>query len=199
MACAAGNFSSAGASACTRCPPGEFQAAEGQGSCTPASLGHSVEASGSIFLAIVCRNYTFEKDEGDPVGHHLALAPLFEVPTPPPPAAASATFRPRRGDMASLASLFPRRTAVLFGVPGLGVPSDCARLARRTAARCDALAAAVISAHRSGGPAAPRRIVRGLDALAPALQQRLVLEEGPALALPVPRDHLPRSTWQHMF
>ena len=67
--------------------------------------------------------------------------------------------------MASLASLFPRRTAVLFGVPGLGVPSDCARLARRTAARCDALAAAVISAHRSGGPAAPRRIVRGLDAL----------------------------------
>ncbi len=54
---------------------------------------------------------------------------------------------------------------VLFGVPGLSAPADCERLARAAVEQGGRIARSVVAAHSLGGPAAPRAIVRGIDAL----------------------------------
>jgi len=55
--------------------------------------------------------------------------------------------------------------AILFGLPGLRAPADCARLARAAAARCGALSRDIVAVHRSGRPGAAREIIHGLDSL----------------------------------
>lgn len=50
-ACAAGSFSAAGASECTKCPAGSFQAYEGQAACAPCPAGTFAGAEGQTQCA----------------------------------------------------------------------------------------------------------------------------------------------------